>query len=802
MRKPQPYGRYLLLDRIAVGGMAEVFAAKTFGVEGFERVIAIKRILPTMVEDDEFIAMFIDEARIAARLSHATIAQIYELGRHEDSYYIAMEYVSGRDVRLIIDKYKKRNQHVPLPLAAFITARLAEGLDYAHNKKDENGQPLRIIHRDVSPQNVIVSYDGEVKIIDFGIAKAAGRNQKTQAGILKGKFAYMSPEQVRGSDIDHRSDIFSAGVMLYEMVTGSKLFTGESDFSTLEKVRAGEVRAPSELNPTIPPALEQIVLKALAKDREDRYQSGAELHDELIRFAYREGEIFSTKALAGFMTTAFDEELRKENERQQHWWSTSTEETVDFEPTRTGYRIPRAKEKVRIGATDGDAIRSAETYVGVAGSDSTAVLDVASGAAVADQATQIRSVDLDGATAIVNTGDVSTSETRITQPPPPVDPGEPEIGSEGPITIPPPAPALPATPARRARRRVALAPIAITIVLLLIAAAGAVNLMYRNRHPATLVLVMSQDGHRVHHVAATLDGSPLRGQPPYSIRAPGPHTLKVTAENFEEASSTFIVPDDHRVELQMFAIPKPQPVIAVAAPDAGPAVAPPQPLPEANNREPRKSGGAPDAGTRVVERTPTPPPSTPDNNGQPPPPPVVQGTGTLSLKTNPPGAMFKLNEKAYTLRTPQMIPDVPADRPASIMFILPGYKRKVVAANVKPGGVTEVVADLQPVGSGGEQPAPPAHDDSRSSGPVADNSGPETGGPETGLIRVLCIPVSTVIIDGESTNKRTTTHPIDFPVAVGHHSVSCRIDQGKLSPPLECDIVKNSICEYRKRVEM
>jgi eukaryotic-like serine/threonine-protein kinase len=215
MRKPMPFGKYLLLDRVAVGGMAEVFAAKTFGVEGFESLLAIKRILPTMVEDDEFITMFIDEARIAAMLSHANLVKIYDLGKFEDTYYIAMEYISGRDVRLLIDKFRKKGQPVPIPMAIFVMSKIAEGLDYAHRKKDAQGRDLHIIHRDISPQNVLISYEGEVKIIDFGIAKAAGRIQKTQAGILKGKFGYMSPEQVRGIPIDHRSDLFSAGVVLY-----------------------------------------------------------------------------------------------------------------------------------------------------------------------------------------------------------------------------------------------------------------------------------------------------------------------------------------------------------------------------------------------------------------------------------------------------------------------------------------------------------------------------------------------------------------------------------------------------------
>jgi serine/threonine protein kinase len=230
MKKPLLFGKYLLLERINVGGMAEVFIAKAFGVEGFERILAIKKILPTMAEDEEFITMFIDEARISVQLNHANVVHIHELGKHDETFYIAMEYVAGRDLRTILERYRRHKEIMPTAQAVFIASKICEGLDYAHRRKDARGQDLDIIHRDVSPQNILISYEGEVKIIDFGIAKAANRSQKTQAGILKGKFGYMSPEQVRGLPIDRRADVFAVGVILYEMLTGEKLFVGESDF--------------------------------------------------------------------------------------------------------------------------------------------------------------------------------------------------------------------------------------------------------------------------------------------------------------------------------------------------------------------------------------------------------------------------------------------------------------------------------------------------------------------------------------------------------------------------------------------
>jgi serine/threonine protein kinase len=319
MKKPIPFGKYLLLDRINVGGMAEVFVAKAFGVEGFERLLAIKKILPTMVEDQEFITMFIDEARIAVHLNHSNIVQIFELGKHDENYYIAMEYVSGKDLRAILDRHKKNGDLMPLPMAVFIAAKICEGLDYAHRKKDTRGQELHIVHRDVSPQNILLSFEGELKIIDFGIAKAANRAQKTQAGILKGKFGYMSPEQVRGLPIDRRSDVFAVGVILYEILTGEKLFVGESDFSTLEKVRNAEVLPPSRYNEEIPEGLERVVLKALARDVEDRYQWASELQEDLMRYLVIDGHTFNAKSLSRFMREAFAEDLRKEVDRIQRF---------------------------------------------------------------------------------------------------------------------------------------------------------------------------------------------------------------------------------------------------------------------------------------------------------------------------------------------------------------------------------------------------------------------------------------------------------------------------------------------------
>ncbi len=312
MKKPVPFGKYYLLERINVGGMAEVFRAKAFGVEGFERLVAVKRILPNIAEDKEFIRMFVDEAKISVQLNHANIAQIFDLGVVDTSYYIALEHIHGRDLRAIFDRSRQHGEPMPVAQACFVIMKICEGLDYAHNKRDQGGKELGLVHRDVSPQNILVSFEGEVKLIDFGIAKAAGKGSKTQAGILKGKFGYMSPEQVRGLPIDRKSDIFSCGIVLYELLTGERLFVGESDFSTLEKVRNVEILPPSTYNRKIPDELERIVLKALAKDTEDRYQNAIDLHDELQAFVYTAGEFYSRKDLAAWMKKTFGKEIDEE----------------------------------------------------------------------------------------------------------------------------------------------------------------------------------------------------------------------------------------------------------------------------------------------------------------------------------------------------------------------------------------------------------------------------------------------------------------------------------------------------------
>ena len=327
--------------------MAEVFKAKSYGVEGFEKIIAIKRILPTMGEDRDFIKMFIDEAKIAGQLAHANICQIFELGRIDGSHFIAMEYIWGKDLLQIQNRLRKIKQPMPIPMACFSIAKVLEGLDYAHRKRDPLGRPLEIVHRDCSPQNVLVSYEGEVKVIDFGIAKATSRNSRTMAGVLKGKFGYMSPEQVRGLPLDRRSDIFALGTMLYECLTSERLFQGETDFSTLEKVRNVDIRPPREINPNIPPAVEAVIMKALAKDVEERYQWCSEMLADLQAFLMSQDVVFTAKSLSSWLKDVFASEIDRERQQLEQY------KRVGRDGLIAG--VPAAEAKVDIVDTLGEA---------------------------------------------------------------------------------------------------------------------------------------------------------------------------------------------------------------------------------------------------------------------------------------------------------------------------------------------------------------------------------------------------------------------------------------------------------------
>ncbi len=282
---PTAFGKYLLLGMIARGGMAEVYRAKTrqpaTGIG--DRLLAIKCMRPQLAKEARFVEMFIREGKLAVLLDNDSIVRTYEIGRIEGRYFIAMEYIGGKDLTQILRRCQESNQRIPVPHACYIASKMSEGLNYAHTRSDAEGRPLNIVNRDVSPSNVRVSYDGEVKLLDFGIAQAMLKFT-SEIGVLKGKFSYMSPEQIRGMPVDARTDVFSTGIILHEMLTTEKLFRGDTEFALMEKVRKAEVPPPSKFNRRVPEALDKIVLKALARDLPDRYQSAKELSEDLGNF--------------------------------------------------------------------------------------------------------------------------------------------------------------------------------------------------------------------------------------------------------------------------------------------------------------------------------------------------------------------------------------------------------------------------------------------------------------------------------------------------------------------------------------
>ncbi len=309
---PMDFGNYILLDLVARGGMAEVYRAKMrTGIDGFEKLVAIKKILPHLAENDEFITMLIDEARISVSLNHANIAQVYDLGRVDDSYYLAMEYVSGVDLAHIIKKLGKDGYLLPLDHAIFATKELCAGLYFAHRKTDDNGALLGIVHRDISPHNLLVSFSGDVKIIDFGVAKASVKLGQTRMGVIKGKLLYMAPEQAMARPIDARADIFSAGLCLYRMLTGHLPFEADNEFQIYNNVLTAPIKPPKELNPEIPDDLNNVVMKSLARDLNERYADGWLMHQDLERVLQRVSPGYTSQRLARFMDEYFADERPK-----------------------------------------------------------------------------------------------------------------------------------------------------------------------------------------------------------------------------------------------------------------------------------------------------------------------------------------------------------------------------------------------------------------------------------------------------------------------------------------------------------
>ena len=344
--------KYVLLDRIATGGMAEVYRGKLTGVKGFEKLLAIKKMLPQLTREKEMVDYFIDEAKLAALLQHENIIHIYDFGSLDGSYFIAMEYLFGKDLNSIINRSREKKLPIRIENVLLIASQICEGMEYAHNLEDLHGKPLNIIHRDITPHNIFITYDGKVKIIDFGIAKTTIQSTQTKIGLVKGKIAYMSPEQVEGQVLDHRSDIFTIGILIYEMVTNTRLYQGNT-MQVIQKAINAKYEPLENFAPNLHPQLYEIIQRALIKDPAKRYQSCGEMLKEIQNCLYNMTFRPNAKQLAAYVISLFDTEYQKEKEAAvMAMDSNLTDELVDGNTII----IDKTDEKIKVPSDSDETV--------------------------------------------------------------------------------------------------------------------------------------------------------------------------------------------------------------------------------------------------------------------------------------------------------------------------------------------------------------------------------------------------------------------------------------------------------------
>ncbi|MBK6574699.1 MAG: serine/threonine protein kinase [Sandaracinaceae bacterium] len=300
--------RYRVVERLAAGGMAEVFVGDAMSVQGFKKRVAIKRVLPHLASNENFIGMFLDEARLGARMNHANIVSVLDIGAADNTYFIVMEYVDGANLKTIIEVLLKQGRPVPMKEAVYIAMEACRGLSYAHELCDDDGNDLDIVHRDISPPNILISKRGEVKVTDFGLAKASTQLEKTDPGVVKGKFSYLAPEAALGDAVDERADLFAMGIVLWEMIAGKRLFLGDSDYQTVKLVQQANVPKLSSVNPEADDSLERVLAKALAKHPADRYQTAREMSDALAGFLFSHQMKVTSYDIAALVKNAVENE--------------------------------------------------------------------------------------------------------------------------------------------------------------------------------------------------------------------------------------------------------------------------------------------------------------------------------------------------------------------------------------------------------------------------------------------------------------------------------------------------------------
>ncbi len=347
-----------IIKKLDAGGMAEVYLGELVGIEGISRRVAIKRILPHLNRHSKFVAMFLDEARLATKLSHANIVQTFEVGVKDESYYLVMEFIEGTALKVVMNHYKEKKKLMPMGMAIYIMMEAAKGLGYAHGAKDGNGDRLNIVHRDISPPNILLSVQGEVKLVDFGLAKAASQLEDTEPGVIKGKFSYLSPEAVMGLELDQRADIFSLGIVLYEMLTGKRLFYGATDLETVKLVEKCFIPRVSALNPDVPPALEKTLYRALSRDRDRRYARAEDFLEDLNSVLFTYGLKVSHRDVARIVRELRGLGSSDEERRDDFDLSSDSFLTGEFSVTNPNAKQGGAGGKAKAAADDTEDPRS------------------------------------------------------------------------------------------------------------------------------------------------------------------------------------------------------------------------------------------------------------------------------------------------------------------------------------------------------------------------------------------------------------------------------------------------------------
>ncbi len=303
--------RYTITERLDQGGMAEVFRGVAESLQGFKKSVAIKRILPSLTKNDKFVSMFLDEAKLSLYLQHANIVQVFDIGVTDASYFLVMEFVDGCNLKAMLERLKEKGRRIDIALAIYVMIECCKALNYAHHAESPEHEPLNIVHRDVSPPNILMSKMGEVKLVDFGLAKASSQIESTDPGVVKGKFSYLSPEAASGLDVDHRADIFAVGIILWEMFTGRRLFYGDTDYQTVELVRQARIPSIAALNPDVEPELEGIVRKSLARDPAERFYHAADMVDALTQYLFSRRMKVTARDLAALVKDTQLDRMRK-----------------------------------------------------------------------------------------------------------------------------------------------------------------------------------------------------------------------------------------------------------------------------------------------------------------------------------------------------------------------------------------------------------------------------------------------------------------------------------------------------------